>query len=192
MKSIFIAAVSFGVLFSQSVSAENTQMSPNWTNIEVNFVKMSLDATNKIKPEGFLLKGSNQFYKDYFTIASYAKVEDKYSDINIEIKNYSLGIGNKTSISDKTDLYAMITYNYAKFNNNEDTEGVALTLGAKHIVGNSTELDLSLINVLSEKESSYGLKFSANYFINKNVSINAGCSIFSDVNISTVGVRYSF
>ena len=192
MKNILIIAItSIGLLVSQSSLAANSEKSPDWNNIEVNFVTMNLEDQNKITPKGLSIKGTKQFAGDYFAIVGYATAEDELNNINFETTVYSFGVGNKTSISDKTDLYASLTYEYTDIGD-YDIEGVALTLGVKHIIKNKIELDAKIINLVSNSESRLGLNVSAYYFVNDSFSLGIGYSLTSSIGIANIGARYSF
>jgi hypothetical protein len=188
MKPISIVAATL-ILSTQLVMAK-TQTSPNWNNVEVNFITIDLE-DNEIKPQGFNINGSYQFYNNYFTKISYSKATEKENGIEFKNNAYSLGIGNKLSLSRYTDLYASISYDYTE-TNKIDIDGLSLTVGARYMLNDSLELAGNVVNLISNSESNFRVNLNAQYLINDEFSVGVGYSIDSEAQTSNVGLRYSF
>jgi hypothetical protein len=191
MKRILTLATAVGVLATQPLLAEDNVMSPKWNNIELDFVSLSIDDLNKVDPKGISLTGTKLITEDIFAVAGYSYLEDDYMNVDIELETYTLGLGMKKSVSKSTDLFGTLTYEHKDVNGFND-DGMALTLGVRHILNNNFELGAKIENERIAGEDGFSINANAHYLINNNVSVGVGYTIGEESKTANIGVRYSF
>ena len=191
MKRILTLTVaSASILATQSILAEDNLISPKWNKIEIDFITISVDNNDELNPKGISIKGTKLLTNNIFGIAGYSYIEEDFMGINLEIDSYTIGLGHKQSISNNTDLYGALTYEYVNVNGFDD-DAFKLTVGARHMVSNKIELGAKLDNLIANSESNLSFNVNANYLINDNFSVGIGYTIAEESKTTNIGVRLS-
>ena len=131
MKKTSVLFASSLCLFSGITMAENfsyNQIQGTVHNTELRFS----DGVDSFKDDdtGFTLSGTLRLPRSFYAAASYETVEIA----NVDLTNYSLGIGAFTSVAEGVDLFAELAYvnEEAKASGiKDDDSGVGITLGAR-------------------------------------------------------------
>ncbi|MFT5675424.1 MAG: opacity protein-like surface antigen [Paraglaciecola sp.] len=182
-----------------SASFSTLAASPNWDFVELGYASVDIDDISEVSPAGISLGASKLLGENIFLVGSYSKLSDDYQGVDLDLDQSSLGVGYRYGVTDSTDLYAVVSYEYLKAKASsggssvdEDDSGAGLTAGVRSRLSSSFEVDASIayIDIGDDSETTFGV--GVNYYFTEHFA--AGVSYTSSDALNTIGasLRYAF
>lgn len=169
---------------------------PAFNFIEAGYGTGDIDDLDELSPKGFALGGSFLVSESAFVTASYVSLGDDVFGIDIDVVTSSIGLGYRYSLTDSTDAYAAVSYEYVEADiegfGSEDDNGYGLTVGFRSRLTEQFELDGSIGYVDIADESETGIGISGHYYFTPNFAIGVSYSTAADLSITAVSARYAF
>lgn len=197
MKKQFLATSALALILSTSAFAHS---SPDWNVLEIGYSKLKVSDDTNLSMDGFSVRGTSLLNKDLFLSGNYSIVSDLQEGIELNYTRASAGLGYLYAISKTTDIYGVISYEYAKAkvsyldeSTSLNDSGYGLSVGVKAIVDPKLEVSAQLkLTDFSDYDDETSFRTDANYYLAKNVAIGINYE-FADNN-DTIGmsVRIAF
>jgi len=186
LSTLCIAGFSSGTAFAEQA--------PKWDFVQASYMKVDIDDTD-IEPSGLAIDGSALVGQDIFVMGTYAALSDDIFGTDIDFNTMSLGLGYKHSVNNTTDVYGVLSYEYAEVEadgDDIDDSGFGLTAGVRSMVTDQVELSgvISYIDIADDSETSFGV--GADYFFTPEFSVGVAFSTSSDASTTAINARYSF
>ncbi|MFT6920100.1 MAG: hypothetical protein ACJA2G_002748 [Cognaticolwellia sp.] len=169
---------------------------PAFNFIEAGYGTADIDDVDEVSPSGFAIGGSFLVGESVFVTASYASLGDDVFGTDIDLVTSSIGLGYRLSLTDSTDAYASVSYEYVEADiegfGSEDDNGYGLTVGFRSRLTEQFELDGSIgyVDIADESETAVGI--SGHYYFTPNFAVGLSYSTTADVSITGVSARYAF
>lgn len=171
---------------------------PNWTFLEAGYQRMDVDDPMfDYKPDGFALNGSFAFHDKVFAFASYGVLEDRVlTGEDLEYTTWDAGIGYNVDLTDRTDIFATVSYVYAELDDGMfavDDNGYGVSLGIRSMV-NSFDLGAAVeyVDFGGQDGDDVSLSLGAAYFFNETFAACANANIGDDATGYGVALRFAF
>ena len=164
-----------------SIGSIQAAESVRWDSASLSY--QSVDIEGKLT--GFGVSGTKLIGEDFFIAGSYSSVSDDAdffgSKVELDFNTLSVGLGYRHAISNKTDLFGIVSYEdmevKASFQGESDSEsenGYGLQAGIRSLVTENIELSGSLSYVDIADESETGFDVSAIYHFTNQFSAGIG------------------
>nr|WP_297347610.1 porin family protein [uncultured Glaciecola sp.] len=169
---------------------------PAFNFIEAGYGTADIDDVDEVSPSGFAIGGSFLVGESVFVTASYASLGDDVFGTDIDLVTSSIGLGYRLSLTDSTDAYASVSYEYVEADiegfGSEDDNGYGLTVGFRSRLTEQFELDGSIgyVDIADESETAVGI--SGHYYFTPNFAVGLSYSTTADISITGVSARYAF
>ena len=131
-----------------SASFSTLAKSPDWDYVELGYASVDINDISEVSPTGISIGGSKLVGENIFLVGRYSKLSDDFQGVDLDIDQSSLGLGYRYGVTDTTDLYAVVSYEYLKakassgdINAEEDDNGNGFTAGVRSRLTNSIEVD---------------------------------------------------
>ncbi|MDH4259389.1 MAG: porin [Gammaproteobacteria bacterium] len=160
--------------------------------VDLGYVETEIDGVGP-SADGFALRGSVGFAENYFAFAEYSS--QSVSGVDLDIT--TVGLGGHYGLADNIDLVGRAGWFKVKASTtgaSADDDGYLLSAGLRGKVGESVELDGSVIytDVGGSGGDDTAIAVGGRYFFTKNFAVGAEYQHGSDTSTVLVGVRYSF
>jgi hypothetical protein len=188
-----LITLTIATLFS---TASFAQASPTWNLIEGGYGTADIDDLDELSPNGFVVLGSALVGENVFVQGSYSILSDEFSGVDIDVDQASVGLGYRYGLTETTDAYASVSYEYVELSASgiasEDDNGYGLTVGLRSRITEQLELNGSIgyVDIADESETALGV--SAHYYFTQNVALGVSYSSTADFNVYGVSLRYAF
>ena len=174
-----------------SIGSIQAAESVRWDSASLSY--QSVDIEGKLT--GFGVSGTKLIGEDFFIAGSYSSVSDDAdffgSKVELDFNTLSVGLGYRHAISNKTDLFGIVSYQdmESKFSwqgeqgesFSESENGYGLEAGIRSLVTENIELSGSLTYVDIIDGSETGLNVSAMYHFTNQFSAGVGYGKSDDV-----------
>ena len=185
MKKLMMSlAVASALSFSSNALAE----SPNWNYLQLGYGALAIDDLDEVTPSGASLTGSFLVSENMFVYGDFSSYSDDLFGRDVDVEQRALGLGYRFDMSENTDLFAGVSYEYAEIgvsSSSEDESGYGLTVGVRSHVTDSVEL-AAFVNHVDLDGSETFVGFDAQYYINEKFAVGANYT-FNDV-FDTYGI----
>jgi opacity protein-like surface antigen len=156
--------------------------SVRWDSASLSYQSVDVEGD---KLTGFGVSGTKLIGKDFFIAGSYSSLSDDVdlygSKLELDFNTLSVGLGYRHAISNKTDLFGIVSYEdmevKASFQGESDSEsenGYSLQAGIRSLVTENIELSGSLSYVDITDGSETAIDVSAIYHFTNQFSAGIG------------------
>ena len=174
--------------------------SVRWDSASLSYQSVDIEGD---KLTGFGVSGTKLIGEDFFIAGSYSSLSDDAdflgSKLEVDFNTLSVGLGYRHAISNKTDLFGIVSYQdmevKSSFQGESDSEsenGYGLQAGIRSLVTENIELSGSLSYVDIADESETGLDVSAIYHFTNQFSAGVGYGKSDDVDILSLSAVLFF
>ncbi len=182
--------VTAGLMLALPLASHADEMSYSY--IDLGYVETDIDGVGP-SADGFALRGSVAFADNYFAFAEYSS--QSVSGIDLDIT--TVGLGGHYGLADNLDLVGRAGWFKAKASTtgaSVDDDGYLLSAGLRGKVGESVELDGSVIytDVGGNNGDDTSVAVGGRYFFTKNFAVGAEYQHGNDASTVMVGVRFAF
>ncbi len=184
-KNILIASALL-VLASTTIHAEE----PSYDNVELGYLSYKFDSIYVPKLNGYELNFSRSLSENFYLAGSYASVSDGPDSVSLR----DFGVGYKTMISETASFFAEVDWaqSQVRTGTGYTDSGNQLKVGLKSMVAENLELQLSVERLTIDGSTSNSTVFGGAYNISDNMGIYFDYKSESDVDRTSVGVRFNF
>ena len=165
------------------------QDAPSYTFAEIGYTNIDLD--DGFDADGFKIKGSAGLGEYVFITGELAQTSGDIVGIDFDIDTTSFGIGGKYDLDNGGSVFASYTFG------SWDVEGTdldidTLRIGYRHMVSEALELNGSLTSNDAEDETETGYQLGLAFAVNETVQITADYETIDNIDLLSVGARFSF
>jgi len=179
------------VFASSSVFADG----PSYNFIQVGYQEAKLDDDFfDIDGDGFGIGGSFEIAENWFIIAGYSSLG---FDFGVDLDQLSVGGGYHVGISDRTDVFATLSYLSAEVSasgfGSIDEDGYGVSVGLRSMLSDEFELNGSVgYSDLGDGADGTAFGIGALYSFTSNFAIGLNLGFEEDVTMYGVGARFYF
>jgi opacity protein-like surface antigen len=174
--------------------------SVRWDSASLSYQSVDVEGD---KLTGFGVSGTKLIGEDFFIAGSYSSLSDDVdlfgSKLELDFNTLSVGLGYRHAISNKTDLFGIVSYEdmevKASFQGESDSEsenGYSLQAGIRSLVTENIELSgsLSYVDITDGSETSFDV--SAIYHFTNQFSAGIGYGKSDDLDTLTLSAVLFF
>jgi hypothetical protein len=192
--SVVFSALLSSFLISSPVLAK----APDWNFLELGYAKTDVDEA-PFEPSGYVFQGSRLIGESVIFAASYSDLSGDVGIVDIDLTQYSIGLGYRSAYSDTTDFFGILSYenvdaeaSLGDLSEGEDEGGIGVAIGVRTMIGDKFELsgNVKYIDIAIDSETTFGV--DAYYYLTDNLAIGAGYTVSSDANSYGASLRYNF
>lgn len=149
--------------------------------------------------DGYTIGGSAALNESLFVIASYAGLSSKdefitiYGADELELTQFSAGLGFHTPINTNTDFVSSLSYVSSEteiVNISEDSNGIVMRAGFRSKPTNKIELGASIDYAKIEDESDVGFSTGVQLFVVDSTSLGVTYSTAEDTDSIALSARF--
>ena len=179
---------------SASASAQNF----DYSYLTLGYANTDFDALDA-DGDGFILGGSYAFTNKFHGFASYQAADLDSSSLagSVDATRMNAGVGYNTTMSDKLDLFARLSYEYidldAGSGNSVDDSGLGFGVGLRFAASNQLELDAGIKYVdYGDLGDDTSLQVGGLYDFTDTFSLGFGVETSDDVTTIALSGRFYF
>lgn len=183
------------VLFLAMASAQAVA-SPRWNNATLSYQSVDLDGD---KLTGFGLSGTKLLNANVFINGGFNNAAGEGYSLDLDYGTKSLGLGFRSELSQQTDLYGLLSYEYVKlegsngwYSQSASEDGFGLAVGVRSMMTDKLELNAGFKFMDIAEESDTALVFGAMYDFGKAFSAGVSYARADDTRTITVSGVYYF
>lgn len=175
--------------FAASASAENF----NYNYLSAGFGTLEFDDIN-VDGNGFTLDGSYAISDSLHVFAGY---DTAGLDLGVDANTWNAGIGYNTSVSDKIDMVARLSYEYIEIDvpavGSVDDNGLGLGIGLRYAANEEVELNAGIDYVdYSDGGDDTAFALGGRYKFTEEFSVGLDGSWGDDTSRYSISGRYYF
>lgn len=164
----------------------------NYNYLSASYLDTRLDDPD-LDGDGIDLRGSVEVSDSLFFTAGYAS---QSFDFDIDLNQWSVGIGGHLPLSDRLDLVGTVSYVDAEIETDfgsDDENGFGTSVGLRAALASNFELEggISYLD-LGDAGDDTTLNLGARYYFSPEFALGAGVSAGDDVTTWNLGVRFEF
>ncbi|HEX6573316.1 MAG TPA: porin family protein [Steroidobacteraceae bacterium] len=172
----------------------------SYTYVDLGYVTTDLDGVGK-DLDGFVLRGSFEVADDWFLYARYLDQSVKFSGVDFDFQQYSVGGGYAWSFADNMDLYGRLGYTEAELEvsgggfgqSSVDDDGYELGVGIRARPVDALELEGAINYVdLSDSGDDTSFGVAARWFITDVFALGVEGDFADDADTYGIGFRLHF
>lgn len=190
MKKLILAAA------LSAVSAASFAAAPAWDFVQASYVMTDFDdADLNYEPDGFSISASKLVTDDVFVTGSYSMQNDDIFGTEVDFDRLSLGLGYRYALSNKTDLYGIVSYEDVEISGSgesENEDGYGLTAGARSMVMDNIELRGAVKYIDTDSGSDTSLLIGGDYFFSPAFAVGVSYETSDDLSTFALNARYNF
>lgn len=164
----------------------------SYSYIQASYVDTNLDNPD-VDGDGFAASGSVEISEHFFIGAGLANQE---FDFNVDLNQWSVGLGGHMPLADNLDLVGTLSYVDAELETgfgDIDDDGYGATVGLRAALTPEIELEGGISYVdLDDAGDDTTFNLGARYYFTPEFAVGAGVSTGDDVTSWNVGVRFEF
>ncbi len=186
-----VSLVALSLAVSAPVLADD-DMSYNY--IEGAYIDTELEVgSTDVDGDGFGLVGSVELGENFFLTAGYGSQE---FDDNVDLDQWSFGIGAHTPIADNVDLVGRVSYIDAEVDSrfgSADDDGYGIGIGLCGRITEQIELEGGINYAdLDDSGDDTSFAFGGRYYFTEQFAVGAGVDIGDDVSSVFAAARFEF
>lgn len=186
-------------LFIVAVAAQCNATTPSYNFVQGSVVKVEFADLQPFELKGYELRGSYEFYDNFFAELSYIDADDSISDNDFGMQNWQVEAGYIYSYSTATTMDIKLGYGKIDFDfrdNNESFKGgtyfYSLSSNVKYMLTQEIELGAGLeIQYWDEGSNQKAYNLRAQYHFD-SFSVGAEYTKYSDSEVVALTARYSY
>ena len=191
MKRTILASI-IGALSLNAFAA-----SPSYDFVKAGYVQADIEDAGDFEPNGFQIQGFKSLNENVYLTGRYCQLSEDVSGVDIDLDYVSAGIGYRYGLTQNTDFFGEVTYEYANLDveldsiSGEDDNGYGITAGVRSMLTEQFELR-GAIRYIDIEEDDTAFEIGADYFFTPQFSFGATYVIADDVDLLGVSARYTF
>ncbi len=187
---------SLGILLLLAASPAMADISYNYVDLRLQRIEFDdpFGVGVDIDGDGFGIGGSFEIGEDFFLQAGYGQAD---LDFGFDADELGLGIGYKTAISDRSDVFATLSYLSTEISasgaGSFDDDGFGISVGVRAMLTDALELNGALGYVdLDESGDNTSVSVGGLYSITDAFALGAGISFDDDATGYGIVGRFYF
>ena len=191
MKRTILASI-FGVLSLNAFAA-----SPSYDFVKAGYVQADIEDAGDFEPTGFQIQGFKSLNENVYLTGRYGQLGEDVSGVDIDLDYVSAGVGYRYGLTQNTDFFGEVTYEYVNIDveldsiSGEDDNGYGITAGIRSMLSEQFELR-GAIRYIDIEDDETAFEIGADYFFTPQLSFGATYVIADDVDLLGVSARYTF
>ena len=191
MKRTILASI-FGALSLNAFAA-----SPSYDFVKVGYVQADIEDAGDFEPTGFQIQGFKSLNENVYLTGRYGQLGEDVSGVDIDLDYASAGVGYRYGLTQNTDFFGEVTYEYVNIDveldsiSGEDDNGYGITAGIRSMLSEQFELR-GAIRYIDIEDDETAFEIGADYFFTPQFSFGATYVIADDVDLLGVSARYTF
>jgi hypothetical protein len=167
----------------------------SYSQLDAGYVVTDIDDFND-EADGFMLRGSYEFVENWFGYARYLDQSVDAFGVDVDVSQFSLGVGYALPLAATTDLYGKIGYSQADASAggaSADDDGYELAVGLRAKPLQQLELEGSVNYLdLSDTGDDTSLGLAARWYFADQLAVGVEGDFADDATSYGIGVRWSF
>lgn len=201
MKKLALATATIAALaLSASSFAKVTETAPDFSYVEAGYSSYDFDG---LDADGITINGSFELSETAFVNYMYSNAEtDGLDDLvgaEVDMDNYSIGIGARHALSANTALFGSVNYLRSEadfFDVDVSGNGYGINAGVKSRLAPEIEITGTVsyndIEVEGESEDGVTGQVDLRYYFTNDIALGLSYAVGEDTDTISVGARYSF
>ncbi|MEC9334158.1 MAG: outer membrane beta-barrel protein [Pseudomonadota bacterium] len=191
MKRTILASI-FGALSLNTFAA-----SPSYDFVKAGYVQADIEDAGDFEPSGFQIQGFKSLNENVYLTGGYGQLGEDVSGVDIDLDYASAGVGYRYGLTQNTDFFGEVTYEYVNIDveldsiSGEDDNGYGITAGIRSMLSEQFELR-GAIRYIDIEDDETAFEIGADYFFTPQFSFGATYVIADDVDLLGVSARYTF
>ena len=191
MKRTILASI-FGALSLNAFAA-----SPSYDFVKAGYVQADIEDAGDFEPSGFQIQGFKSLNENVYLTGRYGQLGEDVSGVDIDLDYVSAGVGYRYGLTQNTDFFGEVTYEYVNLDveldsiSGEDDNGYGITAGIRSMLSEQFELR-GAIRYIDIEDDETAFEIGADYFFTPQLSFGATYVIADDVDLLGVSARYTF
>jgi len=191
MKRTILASI-FGALSLNAFAA-----SPSYDFVKAGYVQADIEDAGDFEPSGFQIQGFKSLNENVYLTGRYGQLGEDVSGVDIDLDYVSAGVGYRYGLTQNTDFFGEVTYEYVNLDveldsiSGEDDNGYGITAGIRSMLSEQFELR-GAIRYIDIEDDETAFEIGADYFFTPQFSFGATYVIADDVDLLGVSARYTF
>ena len=191
MKRTILASI-FGALSLNTFAA-----SPSYDFVKAGYVQADIEDAGDFEPTGFQIQGFKSLNENVYLTGRYGQLGEDVSGVDIDLDYVSAGVGYRYGLTQNTDFFGEVTYEYVNLDveldsiSGEDDNGYGITAGIRSMLSEQFELR-GAIRYIDIEDDETAFEIGADYFFTPQFSFGATYVIADDVDLLGVSARYTF
>ena len=191
MKRTILASI-FGALSLNTFAA-----SPSYDFVKAGYVQADIEDAGDFEPSGFQIQGFKSLNENVYLTGRYGQLGEDVSGVDIDLDYASAGVGYRYGLTQNTDFFGEVTYEYVNLDieldsiSGEDDNGYGITAGIRSMLSEQFELR-GAIRYIDIEDDETAFEIGADYFFTPQLSFGATYVIADDVDLLGVSARYTF
>ena len=191
MKRTILASI-FGALSLNAFAA-----SPSYDFVKAGYVQADIEDAGDFEPTGFQIQGFKSLNENVYLTGRYGQLGEDVSGVDIDLDYASAGVGYRYGLTQNTDFFGEVTYEYVNLDieldsiSGEDDNGYGITAGIRSMLSEQFELR-GAIRYIDIEDDETAFEIGADYFFTPQFSFGATYVIADDVDLLGVSARYTF
>ena len=191
MKRTILASI-FGALSLNAFAA-----SPSYDFVKAGYVQADIEDAGDFEPTGFQIQGFKSLNENVYLTGRYGQLGEDVSGVDIDLDYVSAGVGYRYGLTQNTDFFGEVTYEYVNLDveldsiSGEDDNGYGITAGVRSMLSEQFELR-GAIRYIDIEDDETAFEIGADYFFTPQFSFGATYVIADDVDLLGVSARYTF
>ncbi|MEC8963713.1 MAG: outer membrane beta-barrel protein [Pseudomonadota bacterium] len=191
MKRTILASI-FGALSLNAFAA-----SPSYDFVKAGYVQADIEDAGDFEPSGFQIQGFKSLNENVYLTGGYGQLGEDVSGVDIDLDYASAGVGYRYGLTQNTDFFGEVTYEYVNIDveldsiSGEDDNGYGITAGIRSMLSEQFELR-GAIRYIDIEDDETAFEIGADYFFTPQFSFGATYVIADDVDLLGVSARYTF
>jgi len=191
MKRTILASI-FGALSLNAFAA-----SPSYDFVKAGYVQADIEDAGEFEPSGFQIQGFKSLNENVYLTGRYGQLGEDVSGVDIDLDYASAGVGYRYGLTQNTDFFGEVTYEYVNIDveldsiSGEDDNGYGITAGIRSMLSEQFELR-GAIRYIDIEDDETAFEIGADYFFTPQFSFGATYVIADDVDLLGVSARYTF
>ena len=191
MKRTILASI-FGALSLNTFAA-----SPSYDFVKAGYVQADIEDAGDFEPSGFQIQGFKSLNENVYLTGRYGQLGEDVSGVDIDLDYASAGVGYRYGLTQNTDFFGEVTYEYVNIDveldsiSGEDDNGYGITAGIRSMLSEQFELR-GAIRYIDIEDDETAFEIGADYFFTPQFSFGATYVIADDVDLLSVSARYTF
>ncbi|WP_281715807.1 outer membrane beta-barrel protein [Alteromonas sp. CyTr2] len=191
MKRTILASI-FGALSLNTFAA-----SPSYDFVKAGYVQADIEDAGDFEPSGFQIQGFKSLNENVYLTGRYGQLGEDVSGVDIDLDYASAGFGYRYGLTQNTDFFGEVTYEYVNIDveldsiSGEDDNGYGITAGIRSMLSEQFELR-GAIRYIDIEDDETAFEIGADYFFTPQFSFGATYVIADDVDLLGVSARYTF
>ena len=176
------------LLLAAAAPAVADDISYNFVDLGYQRIEIDDVAGIDVDGDGFGIAGSFEIAENWFVQASYAQAD---FDFGVDFDQTALGVGYKTGISDRSDVFATVNYLRAEVSasglGSADDDGFGISVGVRAMLSDTFELNGS-IGYVDFDDGGDSTSVSAGGLFNLTETFALGLGIEVDDDVTSYGI----